>query len=57
MRYYILCACQLCVSYGLVYLVTSVLSFLGQVIYGCGKSYNRYNTFCDKLPDTEKMGV
>lgn len=31
MRYYILCACQLCVSYGLVYLVTSVLS-LGQVL-------------------------
>lgn len=30
-RYYILCACQLCVSYGLVYLVTSVLS-LGQVL-------------------------
>ena len=24
---------------------------------GLGKSYNRYNTFCDKLPDTEKMGV
>mgnify|MGYP001489463057 CR=1 FL=1 len=30
-RYYILCACQLCVSYGLVYLVTSVLS-LGQIL-------------------------
>ncbi len=30
-RYYILCVCQLMVSYGLVYMITSLLS-LGQVM-------------------------